>query len=87
VTDPDIILADEPTGNLDTRASIEVMAILERLGEIGKTIVLVTHESDIAAHAARIITLRDGRVATDDPVPERRVAATELARLDSEVAA
>jgi putative ABC transport system ATP-binding protein len=87
VTDPDIIFADEPTGNLDTRASIEVMAILEKLGEIGKTIVLVTHESDIAAHAARIITLRDGRVATDEQVQERRVAATELARLDSEVAA
>jgi len=87
VADPDIILADEPTGNLDTRASIEVMAIFEKLAAAGKTIVLVTHEPDIAAHAARVITLRDGRLAADERVPERRTAAAELAKLAPEVAA
>ena len=87
VADPDLILADEPTGNLDTRASIEVMAVFERLAAEGKTIVLVTHEPDIAAHAARVITLRDGRLAGDERVPERRTAAAELAKLPPEVAA
>ncbi len=66
VNDPAIILADEPTGNLDTKTSIEIMEILERLHEQGNTIILVTHEPDIAEHAHRIIRLRDGLVETDE---------------------
>jgi len=86
VTDPEIILADEPTGNLDTRASAEVMAVLEELAEKGKTVVLVTHEPDIAAYTRRVITLRDGQVVSDAPTPERKSARQELDRLGQEVA-
>ena len=60
-----VIMADEPTGNLDTKTSIEVMAILQGLVDQGKTVILVTHESDIAAHASRVITLRDGLIIDD----------------------
>lgn len=66
VTDPAIILADEPTGNLDTKTSIEIMSILEKIHQKGNTIVLVTHEPDISEHAHRIIKLRDGSVETDE---------------------
>lgn len=65
VNDPAIILADEPTGNLDTKTSEEVMAALQNLNEEGKTIVLITHESDIAKFAKRVITLRDGLIISD----------------------
>ncbi len=65
VNDPAIILADEPTGNLDTKTSIEIMTIFERIHSNGNTIILVTHEPDIAEHAHRIIRLRDGLVETD----------------------
>jgi putative ABC transport system ATP-binding protein len=65
VNDPSILLADEPTGNLDSATSSDVMRVFERLHAQGQTIVVVTHEADIAAHAARVITLRDGRVASD----------------------
>ncbi|MFH0912467.1 MAG: ABC transporter ATP-binding protein [Patescibacteria group bacterium] len=65
VSNPQIIFADEPTGNLDTKTSIEIMEILRRLNDIGKTIILVTHEADIAAFAHRIITLRDGLIVND----------------------
>lgn len=65
VNDPAIILADEPTGNLDTKTSIEIMGIFEKIHEQGNTIILVTHEPDIADHAHRIIRLRDGLVETD----------------------
>ncbi len=65
VNDPAIILADEPTGNLDTKTSIEIMAILEKIHDNGNTIILVTHEPDIAAHAHRIIRLRDGILESD----------------------
>jgi putative ABC transport system ATP-binding protein len=72
VMHPKVILADEPTGNLDSRTSIEVMALFQQLGRAGITIVLVTHEPDIAAHAARNIVLRDGRILSDTPrVPLR----------------
>jgi len=86
VTDPEIILADEPTGNLDTRASVEVMAVLEELSEKGKTVVLVTHEPDIAAYTRRVIALRDGQVVSDAPTPERKSARQEFERLGKEVA-
>lgn len=65
VNDPSIILADEPTGNLDTKTSIEIMAILEEIHKKGNTIILVTHEPDIAEHAHRIIRLRDGILESD----------------------
>lgn len=65
VNDPAIILADEPTGNLDTKTSVEIMEIFERLHEQGNTIIIVTHEPDIAEHAHRIIRLRDGLVEVD----------------------
>jgi putative ABC transport system ATP-binding protein len=65
VTEAPIIMADEPTGNLDTRTSYEVMAILQGLVAQGKTVILVTHESDIAAYAERVVTLRDGQVIDD----------------------
>lgn len=66
VNDPAIILADEPTGNLDTKTSIEIMEIFEKLHEAGNTIIVVTHEPDIAAHAHRIIRLRDGLIEKDE---------------------
>jgi putative ABC transport system ATP-binding protein len=65
VNDPAIILADEPTGNLDTKTSIEIMEIFEKIHENGNTVILVTHEPDIAEHAHRIVRLRDGLVETD----------------------
>jgi putative ABC transport system ATP-binding protein len=65
VTEPPLLLADEPTGNLDTRTSFEVLDLLQRLNRSGITIVLVTHEPDIAACASRVITMRDGRVQSD----------------------
>ena len=70
-----IIMADEPTGNLDTKTSHEVMAILQGLGDQGITVVLVTHESDIAAHARRVITLRDGLIVDDKTQDPVRAAA------------
>lgn len=65
VNNPALILADEPTGNLDTKTSIEIMSIFERIHDLGNTIILVTHEPDIAEHASRIIRLRDGLVESD----------------------
>lgn len=79
VTSPSLILADEPTGNLDTRTSIEIMALFQELNAQGITIVLVTHEHDIADHARRIVEMRDGRVVRDVPVANRRDATRELA--------
>jgi putative ABC transport system ATP-binding protein len=81
VNDPAIILADEPTGNLDTRTSLEVMEIFQRLNrERGLTVVIVTHEADIARHTRRIITFRDGRVRRDAAVGHPRDAHGELLR-------
>jgi putative ABC transport system ATP-binding protein len=67
VNKPSIILADEPTGNLDSKTSVEIIGLLEEIHRMGNTIVLVTHEEDIAEHAHRIIRLRDGRVEEDRP--------------------
>jgi putative ABC transport system ATP-binding protein len=68
VNDPVLFLADEPTGNLDTRTSVEIMAILQALNRDGITIILVTHEADIARHARRILRFRDGFLIADEPV-------------------
>ena len=71
VTDPSILLADEPTGNLDSTTSRDIMALFDTLHGAGHTIVVVTHEHDIAAHARRIITFRDGKIAEDITNHER----------------
>lgn len=71
VTEPSIILADEPTGNLDTKTGYEIMGLFERLWRQGNTIILVTHEEDVARHAARIIRLRDGAIESDEVNPNR----------------
>ncbi len=82
VSDPELLLADEPTGNLDTRTSYEVLALLQRLNrEQGITIVLVTHEPDIAACASRVIWVRDGRIEKDERHAAPRDAAAELAAI------
>ena len=65
VNNPSILLADEPTGNLDSKTGVEIMDLFERLHQAGNTIVLVTHEPDIAAHAHRVIHIRDGQVEKD----------------------
>ena len=67
ITRPALLLADEPTGNLDSRSSVEIMALFEELNAQGITVVLVTHEADIAAHAHRVLTVRDGMLASDAP--------------------
>ncbi len=69
VTNPSIILADEPTGNLDSKTGEEIMQLLERIYENGNTIILVTHEEDIARHARRIVRLRDGMIESDQSIP------------------
>ena len=82
INEPSIMLADEPTGNLDTRTSIEVMGIFQRLNnERGITVLLITHEMDIAEYGTRLIRFRDGRVVADQAVLHRRNAADELAAL------
>ncbi len=72
VTQPSIILADEPTGNLDTKTGEEIMGLFEELHRAGNTIILVTHEADIAEHAHRAIRLRDGMIESDEPVKKRK---------------
>jgi putative ABC transport system ATP-binding protein len=84
VNNPKVLLADEPTGNLDTRTSIEIMGIFQRLNEEGMTVVMVTHELDIAQYCRRIVVMRDGQVRSDLPVKNRLLAPIELQRLDQE---
>lgn len=74
VNDPEIIFADEPTGNLDSKSGLQVMRILQRLNEDGKTIILVTHETFTAEHAKRILRVMDGRLVADELVKDRRFA-------------
>ena len=78
VNRPAIVLADEPTGNLDSRTSVEIVALLQKLNADGVTIVLVTHERDIALYTGRIVKLRDGRIVSDEIVTDRRNAAADL---------
>jgi putative ABC transport system ATP-binding protein len=78
VSDPTLLLADEPTGNLDTRTSMEVMALFQALNDQGITILIVTHEPDIAQYARRIVEVRDGRILRDHPVLDRRIATADL---------
>ena len=81
VNNPALILADEPTGALDSRTSIEIMALMQQLNAGGMTIILVTHENDVAAFAARVVYFRDGKVVSDDRQTPRS-ASDELAKLD-----
>jgi putative ABC transport system ATP-binding protein len=88
ITRPSILLADEPTGNLDTRTSIEVMGIFQRLNrERGITVLVITHEQDIAEYGTRVIACRDGLIVSDTPVVHRRTAESELAALPVETVA
>jgi putative ABC transport system ATP-binding protein len=87
VTSPALVLADEPTGNLDTRTTVDVMSLFQSLNDQGITIVLVTHEPEVAVYAKRIVEVRDGRVVRDEPVKNRRSAAADLANLDERSAA
>lgn len=87
VTEPSIVLADEPTGNLDSRSGIEVMHILQDLNRQGITIVVVTHDENVARHAERIVHLKDGRIVNDEIVENRTLAEDRLRELDAEEAA
>jgi putative ABC transport system ATP-binding protein len=80
VNDPAFILADEPTGNLDTGMTLEIMGLFQELNKQGKTIIMVTHEPELAAYTKRIITLRDGELVSDKQVSERRAALPDLAQ-------
>ena len=85
--DPVIVFADEPTGALDTRTSFEIMDIFQELNREGKTVIMVTHENDIARHATRIIRFKDGLVVEDSPVADRLDARTEIEEVKREQAA
>ncbi|MFC1705629.1 ABC transporter ATP-binding protein [Planctomycetota bacterium] len=78
ITDPEIVLADEPTGNLDKRSGLEVLSIFKRLHREGNTIIAVTHDEAVAQHADRIVLLEDGQVSNDQRVAEPRLAEEEL---------
>ena len=79
VTDPAMLLADEPTGNLDSRTSEEIMGIFQSLNDSGKTVVLITHEPDIAQHAKRVVTVRDGIIQHDETIQQHRVDVRGIA--------
>ena len=84
VTQPTLLHADEPTGNLDSHMTVEVMALFQDLNEQGITILIVTHEPDVAKYAKRIVEVRDGHIIRDHPVEDRRRAADDLLRLELE---
>jgi putative ABC transport system ATP-binding protein len=81
INDPEVLLADEPTGNLDSRTSVEIMGIFQQLNNHGITVIMVTHEPDIASYARRNVMMRDGAVKTDRAVKHRFVATDEIAKL------
>lgn len=83
VNQPELVLADEPTGNLDSRTSIEIMGLFQALNNAGITLVMVTHELDIAAYCKRIVIMRDGRVVSDAPNEKRLLAEQQRAVLDA----
>jgi putative ABC transport system ATP-binding protein len=86
VNDPHVILADEPTGNLDSRTSDEIMVLLSELNEAGKTIIMVTHENDIAAWAKRVVRMRDGHIESDmtnEHRPSQREATGSITKLNA----
>jgi len=76
VNNPSIVLADEPTGNLDSKTSVEVMAVFQQLNDQGITVVVVTHEQDIAGYTKRIIEMRDGEITKDSKISQERIALT-----------
>jgi putative ABC transport system ATP-binding protein len=78
VTQPTLLLADEPTGNLDSHMTVEIMALFQELNDQGITVVMVTHEPDVAQYCKRIIDVRDGRIKHDHPVEDRHNAAADL---------
>jgi putative ABC transport system ATP-binding protein len=81
---PSLILADEPTGNLDSRTSVEIMGVFQKLNDEGITIVMVTHELDVAQYTKRMVVMRDGKVVSDSSVTDRLTAENELRRLQEE---
>jgi putative ABC transport system ATP-binding protein len=81
---PALLLADEPTGNLDTRTSVDIMGVFQKLNDQGMTIVMVTHELDVAQYTKRMVVMRDGKVVGDTPVTMRLIAENELRRLQEE---
>ncbi len=81
VNEPAVLLADEPTGNLDSRTSIEIMGVFQQLNDAGITIVMVTHELDIARYTRRNVVMRDGQIISDKPVTQRLQAQEELSKL------
>ena len=83
VNRPSILLADEPTGNLDSRTSVEIMTIFQDLNDRGLTVVMVTHEPDVAHFAKRVVVFRDGRIRRDEPVTERPKANEVLATMST----
>ena len=84
VNNPKLLLADEPTGNLDSRTSIEIMGVFQNLNAQGMTVLMVTHELDIAHYSTRMVVMRDGRIVTDEAVRDRLTAPEELRKLDRE---
>ncbi|MCI0539423.1 MAG: ABC transporter ATP-binding protein [Verrucomicrobiales bacterium] len=84
VNEPKLLLADEPTGNLDSKTSIEIMGVFQDLNRKGMTIVMVTHELDIASYTQRTVVMRDGRIVKDEPVPDRLNADEEMRKLTDE---
>jgi putative ABC transport system ATP-binding protein len=84
VTRPRLILADEPTGNLDSRTTVEIMVLFQELAAAGITVLLVTHEPDVAAYASRVVVMRDGRVRTDTRQTPRQAAVDLAAARDED---
>jgi putative spermidine/putrescine transport system ATP-binding protein len=84
VNRPALLLADEPTGNLDSQTSIEIMGVFQKLNDQGMTIIMVTHELDVARYTKRMVILRDGKILTDEKVAARLNAEQELAKLKQE---
>ena len=78
VNDPELILADEPTGNLDSKAGLEILAIFQELNRLGKTVVLITHDASVATMAKRVVEIVDGKIVSDTPVEDPKDATIEL---------